>query len=302
MRFVLLHYHILKNAGTTVENILQRNFGDKFARLDSLDPNAHIANSELLSFLTRNAHVKALSSHQAHYPRPVAPDTVFFDVCFLRDPIDRIRSVYDDFRKRVPGDDPLIELARESSLGEFAEQLVARHPHRANSPQVTLLANGGAYDHPPGETDLDRAVETMLKMSVVGVVDLFDESWVAGQYFLSPVFPSLDCAGVPVNVSRTEPGGLAARIGRFRAACGRRVYTQLLEMNALDYELVRRARAEVRRRFRLVPDHSLRLRSLQERVRSLTGACRPQQAGIPQALGRWVRTLLPSDREINQGQ
>jgi len=31
MRFVLLHYHFLKNAGSTIENILDRNFDPLFS-------------------------------------------------------------------------------------------------------------------------------------------------------------------------------------------------------------------------------------------------------------------------------
>jgi hypothetical protein len=293
MRFVLLHYHILKNAGTTVERILGRNFGAGFATLDSPDPNAHVANAALLSFLDRNPHIKAVSSHQTHYPRPDAPDAIFFDLCFLRDPIDRIRSMYSDFRRRPPTDDPVCSLARESGPGEFARQLVEKHPHLVNDAQVVLLANRGAYDHPPGRKDLDRAIDTILKMSFVGVVDMFNESWVAGQYFLSPVFPILDCAAVPANVSSADGGGLAERIGRFRAACGARVYAQLRDLNALDAELVQRTRSEVRRRFTLAPDHKERLRALQERVMALTGTQRPQPAGIVQPLVRWARTVFP---------
>jgi hypothetical protein len=293
MQFVLLHYHILKNAGTTVENILDHNFGPGFAKLDSPDPNAQVGNAALLSFLDRNPHIRAISSHQTCYPRPEAPDRMFFDLCFLRDPIERIRSLYDDFRRRPPAGDPVIDLARQSGPGEFVAQLLARHPHFVNNPQVLLLANRGVYDHPPGKADLHRAIDTMLKMSFVGVVDAFNESWVAGQYFLSPVFPILDCAAVPANVSSSGSGDSAPKADRFRAACGKRLYAQLRGLSALDYELVGRARSEVRRRFNLTPDHATRLRTLEDRIMSLTGTARPSRFGIGQSVERWARAWLP---------
>ena len=42
MRFVILHYHVLKNAGSTVEEILERSFRGKFSRLDTTDLDGHV--------------------------------------------------------------------------------------------------------------------------------------------------------------------------------------------------------------------------------------------------------------------
>lgn len=296
MRFVLLHYHILKNAGTTVESILGRSFGAGFARLDFSQPDALVPNGDLISFLERNPHIRAVSSHQTRYPRPESSGVVFFDLCFLRDPIDRLRSMYDDFRHRPPSEDPVSKLARECGPGEFVAGLVAEHPHLVNDPQVILLANRGAYDHPPGRADLERAIEVMLKMSFVGVVDLFNESCVAGQYYLNPVFPALGFAALPANTSASAHGGLAERQRRFRAACARRVYAQLRDLNALDHELVRRARAEVRRRFQLTPDHESRLLALRKRIRSLGGERPPEVSWMERALSRIGRAWLLPDR------
>jgi hypothetical protein len=57
----------------------------------------------------------------------------------------------------------------------------------------------------------------------------------------------------PVNVSGGLEGSLAGRRKKVREACGRSVYAELVRRNALDNELVRRARAEVRRRLALMP-------------------------------------------------
>jgi hypothetical protein len=90
----------------------------------------------------------------------------------------------------------------------------------------------------------------MLNTSFLGVVDCYDESIMAGRHLLSPVFPGLDYAQPPVNVS-SEPGStLAARIRKLEDACDPRVYAELLRLNALDRKLVSLARVEVGRRFR----------------------------------------------------
>lgn len=253
MRFVLLHYHFLKNAGTTIENILDRNFGERFERIDTAERSGHFTNDRLLSLLESRPEIEAVSSHQIRHPLPQARGYLFFDMCFLRDPIDRIRSMYDYFRQKPSAGDPLSELANRAGLGEFLTCLVERFREEVTNVQVALLANGGADEQPPTEGDFQVALERMLETSFLGVVDRFDDSVTAGRYYLSPVFPNLDCIQAPVNVSGGLEGSLAARRKKVRQTCGDNVYKELLRRNALDGELVRRARVEVRRRLSLVP-------------------------------------------------
>lgn len=257
VRFVLLHYHFFKNAGSTIEEILEHSFFENYARLDTEDFDGTVSYADLISFLNRNPRMKALSSHQFRYPVPRVPGYIFFDLCFLRDPIDRIRSMYDYFREKpVPGE-PASDLAREQSIGGFIAGLVEHHTYRVSNVQVNMLANGIVND-PPADADLVRAVQVMLRTSFLGVVDCFYESLVAGQHFMRPVFPNLALAQQAVNVSR------GSRMETFQKACDPDVYAELVRLNALDSELVTRARAEVLRRFSMVPDGPKRLRELSE--------------------------------------
>ena len=266
MRFVILHYHIFKNAGSTIEEILDRSFGEGFARFDALEREARVPSADLLCALERNPHWKAVSSHQIRYPVPKASGLIFLDLCFLRDPIDRIRSMYDYLRRKPAHGDTISKLANEAELGEFIAGLIEHFPHYVENVQVNLLARGGDSDH-PDEKDLRLAIDRMLKTSFLGVVDCFDKSVIAGQHFLSPVFPVLNCDHPPVNVSCGLGTSPAARIAKLRDACENRVYAELLKRNALDKELVGRARAEVERRFKLVPNCIARLGELEERMR-----------------------------------
>jgi len=181
---------------------------------------------------------------------PEVPGFLFFDICILRDPIDRVRSLYEYFREKpVPGDD-LSELAATRDLGGFVAELIAVMPWHINDAQVNLLANGTAND-PPSSADLERAVAVMLRTSLPGVVDRFDQSLAAGEYFLRPVFPELRCTSEAANVLGGLDSSLAERVARVRNACGDAVFEQLLKLNALDLRLVDAARAEVERRFNL---------------------------------------------------
>jgi hypothetical protein len=257
MRFVLLHYHFFKNAGTTIEEILAHSFGH-FARLDNPDPERTISNSELLEFLDRNPEIQAVSSHHINYPLPQAMGFLFFDICILRDPLERVRSMYDYFReKQYPGY-ALSDLANRTAPAEFFAQLVECAPFHVNDVQVNLVANG-EWDHPPDSDDLERATRRLLTASFLGVVDRFKESLVAAEYALKPLFPTLDCAQPPANVS-------ARRRAPLSEICDPDIYERLRKLNALDYELLDRARAEVMRRFDKVPDGAARLRALEARI------------------------------------
>ncbi len=248
MRFVLLHYHFLKNAGSTIEDILDRNFGERFARVETAERSGRYTNAALLQFLESHPEVAAVSSHQIRHPLPEVRGYLFFDVCFLRDPIDRIRSMYDYFREKPAPGDPLSDLAARCGLGEFVTCLVERFRDEVTNVQVALLAHGGVDEHPPDQRDFAVALERVLDTAFLGVVDRFEQSLIAGRQFLDPVFPALDCSYTPVNVSGGMKGSVAARRRKLREACGRSVYRELVRLNALDCELVRRARAEVRRR------------------------------------------------------
>jgi hypothetical protein len=251
MRCVLLHYHFFKNAGTTIEEILAHSFGH-FARLDNPDPNQPISNPELLEFLERNPQIQAVSSHHLNYPVPQAPGFLFFDICILRDPIERMRSTYDYFREKPFAGYPLSDLSNQSTLPEFFERLVKRAPFYVNDVQVNLVANG-EWDHAPSTDDLERAKKRILTASFLGVVDLFSESLVAAEYALKPVFPTLNCVQPAANVS--------VKSASMREVCAPAVYAELLKLNALDIQLMDCARAEVGRRFERVPDRAARLQA-----------------------------------------
>jgi hypothetical protein len=269
MRFVILHYHLFKNAGSTIENMLDRNFGERFYRLDTADRDGRLSEDVLLSYLKDNLQIQAISSHHLRHPVPAARGFLFFDLCFFRDPLDRIRSIYDYLHEKPSVGDPLSDLAGRWSLGEFVPRVIEAMPHHVNDVQVNLLANAGDYKGPPGRADFDCALKRMLETSWLGVVDRFNESIIGGQNLLDPAFPGMVCAVPPVNASGGLDDALQLRLLKLEKACGSRVYSDLVRLNILDRELLRKARAEVARRFTLVPNRKARLQSLAWQLQDL---------------------------------
>jgi hypothetical protein len=252
MRFVVVHYHIFKNAGTTIERILDREFPGRFAKIHGPTADATLDAEDLAAFLKDHPNVQAVTSHHLRYPAPAIRNTVVFDCCLLRHPLDRLDSLYSYYR-RIDSTDPLCRNAHRQSPAEFVRELLNRSPEQVSNVQVTHLANRGAFTRPANEADLQRAVQTVRSMALPGVVEMFQESMVAGEYFMRPAFPALRLGSGPANVSRQVLPGAAERERRLVQRWGWDLYEQLSRLNELDIELVERAGDEIRRRLSMIP-------------------------------------------------
>lgn len=257
-RFVIVHYHIFKNGGSTIASILEREFRNAFATVHGPDDVSVLDHAQLAGFVSEHAAVQAISSHHIRYPKPVLPNTVIFDWCFLRHPLDRLQSVYSYFQ-RIDSPDPLCRLARQEHSRVFFKRLIENAPHLVSNVQVTFLANGGAFTRPMDGADVDHAADTFAKMAIPGLVEKFDESLVAAEYFLKPAFPRLKLDYSPQNVSRPLVKSSADRQEWLRHSWGSDLYATLVQLNQGDLDLCLRAEAEIARRLNLVPAAEQRL-------------------------------------------
>ena len=238
------------------------------------------------SFLRRHPHISALSSHHLRYPKPAIRHTIVFDYCFLRHPLERLDSVYHYLRTITPLDTASYR-ARRMTAREFLRHLANESPHMVSDVQVTQLACAGAFTRPAHPEDLERASAILSDMAIPGLVEMFDESLVAAEYFLRPAFPGVKLECVAKNVSR--PTGPAVswsprdRHEQLVDAWGGDLYEDLLRLNQLDLELFRRAQKEIGRRIALVPQAEHRLAEFRAR-------CSQLQAGVSHDGGTQLRT------------
>jgi hypothetical protein len=263
-RFLIVHYHIFKNGGSTIASILEREFRNGFATVHGPDDVSVLDHTRLADFVSDHIQVQAISSHHLRYPKPVVPNTVIFDWCFLRNPLDRLQSVYAYFQ-RIESDDVLCRLARQESARAFFKKMIESAPHLVSNVQVTFLAHGGAFTRPADSADVDAAADIFAKMAIPGLVDKFDESLVSAEYFLKPAFPRLKLDYSPQNVSRPLGASSGDRQEWLRHSWGADLYATLVRLNQCDLELCRRAEAEVARRLDLVPGAEQRLADFRSR-------------------------------------
>jgi hypothetical protein len=271
MRYVIVHYHIFKNGGSTIESILGREFPGAFATLHGPSAQSVLDGRDLIQFLRQNPEISAVSSHHLRYPKPEARGIVLFDCCFLRHPLLRLQSLYRYYRA-IDSTDPLCRLARQTDARQFMKRLLDNLPHLAGDVQVTALANAGAFTRPATERDLDRALAILDSMAIPGLVEMFDQSLVAAEYFLKPAFPNLRLECVPQNVTRQgsiQPNGNEQEL---ISIWGADIYDHLVRINRLDLELFRRAELEIKRRMSLLRTPEEKLAAYRTRCANLRAA------------------------------
>jgi hypothetical protein len=109
--------------------------------------------------------------------------------------------------------------------------------------QTRFIAGRCDDERPLGRVELEAAQRVLLDTSFLGVVDRFQQSLQAGEYFLRRVFPGLRCVESMENVTKGLTGTLDQRKAEFREVCGDPLYAELA--------LLKVARDEVERRVKL---------------------------------------------------
>ena len=268
-RFVFLHYHLFKNAGTTIDWILQRNFRHAFASLHEVTSTGVIVNEEILSFLAENPYVEALTSHHIRLPPPRHEHFRCIEICFLRHPLDRLQSIYYYYRRLADTADPNVAQAHRLGLPDFLVWFCETQPFLAINPQTAYLGNGGAFFFPPSPKHLERAVSCLEEIRFLGVVERFDDSLLVAEYFLRTMFPNLDLSYLPQQVNPHRPVSLEARVEELEKACGPALFADLKRANELDVELVAAAERELDRRLQFIPNLAARREEFRLRCQRL---------------------------------
>ena len=261
---VLVHYHIMKNAGTTISALLEREFCGAFAEVHGPAAGSMLSASELLDFIKEHPKIQAISSHHARFPVPKQERLHFTYCCFIRHPLDRLHSLYNFFR--TSGDCSIVgQLAQSEDVSNFFSQLIDRFPNYVCNVQTNYLANSGFFLHAPDREDLRVAIRTMQECTIPGLVHRMDESLTIAEYYLNPLFPSIRLHYSPQNVRRAMDRSIAEKEREFEDACGRRIYSQLRALNQLDMHLVQAVEDEIDRRRELVPSFQIRLADFRRR-------------------------------------
>lgn len=258
-RAVLIHYHIFKNAGSTIDFALENSFGKSFSLADGKQFNSVLDHNALIGFLNSHPSVRAISSHHLRLPSPADDRFRFYEIVILRHPIDRLLSAYDFYRRSPELQDPLQATAATCNFNTFIVFLINNFPHLVNNAQVNFLSCGGSKI--PREPDLKRALKMLPEVSIIGTVELLNLALVFAEFFLGSVFGHVDFSYARQNVNPQRLPDLSKRLSRARELCGATQYERLLKLNKLDLTLFDAADQEVRKRYATVPHNEQQLAS-----------------------------------------
>lgn len=226
-RTVVLHYHLFKNAGTSFDTILQDNFGDRWVTKEFAPPE-HGHPELVADWIRQHPDADAFSTHTAFGPIPKLDGINVVSVLFLRDPIERIRSVYKFEQSQNISTWETTLAAEDSFEGYVRARLAVQGDRQCRNFQTDRLAS-----YVPGlEPELDRAIMGLKELSLVGFVDDFDQSITQLAAILRPYFPEFAWKQVRENASPKGP-----------LEVDRPAFRKLLkDSNKFDEELLRRAK------------------------------------------------------------
>jgi hypothetical protein len=244
-RPVLVHYHLFKNAGTSVRSILHASFGSAWGSFEGSHAHDTQTVDDLRRFLRDAPHIVAVSTHLA---RPPLPWPQCRAIVFIRHPIDRVRSVFNFVhRDRCQ---PNANIARARGFSGYVRWVldggsggVVVRNYQVVHLSTATWRNGSILDATATQDDLREACASIEGWGVHGIVDDFEASARLFQRAYGPVRPELRFEHVWHNRTSSGETTLEERVAHIRRDLGDELYAELVRHNELDLELYRFARA-----------------------------------------------------------
>ncbi|MDQ7075216.1 MAG: sulfotransferase family 2 domain-containing protein [Gammaproteobacteria bacterium] len=261
---LILHCHIFKNAGSTLDWALQRNYGENFCdhREDALMQKQGAG--YLNEYIKNNPSFTVISSH--HMPFTPNKISKSWWLILLREPIRRVKSVF-EFEEKQPISSLGSKMAKELN---FSDYIIWRMrddvPSIIKNHHVRYLNN---INNPARIID-DNFVESALSHLnldnvLTGTVERFDESMVVFEHILKTNFPKLDLAYVPQNTSKQPTCPPHAFLDKL----SNEAKTALLSNNRLDSQLYHKADKKLSTSTREIPEFEKKLKEFKNRCQLL---------------------------------
>jgi len=266
---ICLHFHIFKNAGSTIDWILDKNFSKNHLSLDDLEkPGARLPWDDVLELFNQNPDVKAFSSHQLRFPVPNNTNYNFLPMIFIRQPIDRAFSTY-SFKKRGTDDSLGTKKAKSMTLKEFIKWNIDLKINRTMKNFQVLYLSDKDTKSSIDSTDLQLAIDRLRTCPIIGVVNRLDESLVLAEEYLRQFFTDIDFSYIKQNVSNDRKNDLEERLIDEKNRIGESLSNQLNQLNELDFKLYSIANNELDIRLKKERNFEEKLTDFKKRCQSV---------------------------------
>jgi hypothetical protein len=265
-RLIIFHNHLFKNAGSTIDWALRRNFGKAF--VDHRDNrNMQRGAAYLGPYFSENPWILALSTHHFRPPLPTLEKVRFITIMMFRHPIERVLSVYNFERQQIHADTLGAKFARDHDLREYVLWRM-----RPDVPPT--IRNFHVYRSLPmrikwqvqfGENEFEDAKRYVRSVNLLGFVDSFDESMVSFENALRTRYLDIDLSYRAQNIFQDFDEPREYRIEKLKRLIGEDVFHLLVKENKYDVELYNYARQLFDKRLSLIPNLGVVLEDLRKR-------------------------------------
>lgn len=245
IRHIVIHYHIFKNGGSTIDSILKKNFSPYWTSLEGQKPWNTLGSKNILDYVNINPKIRVISSHHTRLPEPISSNIIFYPIIFLRHPIDRVGSVY-SFERRQPKDSFSLgaKIAQNSEFAGYVKWRLSEGNGCVIKNFQTVHLAGREKDMRTAiadELDLRIAFDRLNKLRFIGIVEMFEDSLSNMQRFLAQQFGFIDTSYSIHNKSPDRKNSIRERLEDIRCELGKALYEELIEKNRLDIELYKYA-------------------------------------------------------------
>jgi GT2 family glycosyltransferase len=274
-RPVIVHCHLFKNAGTTLDWSLQRQFGAKFVDHRD-DDNMRRGAPYLKPYLEAHRQISALSSHHIRFPLPISDELNLLPLISLRHPIDRARSVY-DFERRQEANTPGAVQAKKLSFADYVRWRMQPDvsPTIRNFHCSVCTSN---FDSVIGEKAYLDSVAMLIRTPLMVIVERYDESMILLEQELDKYFPGIDLSYIRQNETFGREVELVQRIESVFEQLGPELTVEFREKNHWDMRLYENALAIQGERLGSLGNFDNLMGDFQARCRLLSVATLPSNA------------------------
>jgi hypothetical protein len=236
---VLIHYHIFKNAGSSIDACLQHSFGARWSSFEGSHAHAIQSSAQLQQFIDSRPDLVAISSHLARPPRP---HKNCLPIVFIRHPLLRAYSVYKFTRS--DSTQPFSDVAQDLDFSDYIEWGLSKEPGSIviRDYQVVHLSEaswrgGDILKTVANKSDLDEACALLSGWNMAGVVEQFHLSVQTYQAMYSPHVPDLELTSRWENATCQQITPLHERVEHLRGVLGEALYCDFMNANQLDLAL-----------------------------------------------------------------
>ncbi len=246
---VLIHYHIFKNAGTSIDECLRQSFGGLWGTYEGPHAHAIQSSTQLGAHLEANPHLVAVSSHLSRPPLPAAH---CLPIVFIRHPLLRAYSVY-RFTQMDPSQ-PFSDVAQSMEFGAYVRWALRKEPGSivVRDYQVVHLSDASwrcphILDAQATGDDLQQACDLLSSWGMAGVVEDFDLSVRTYQDLYGPKLPGLSLTQRWENCSSGLHCCGDERIEDLKCLLGADLHDEFMAANQLDLALHEHAKTLLHR-------------------------------------------------------